>query len=183
MKSSMKKPLSIVLILAMVLCIVFASAVSAFAAYQDGTYNVGVSCSGGSGRGGVSSATVTVSGGSITSVALTMSSGNYDYCYDPVTGATVTAPAGSGNSVFYINYPGTVFDFTADTTAMSAPHEITYTVALDLSGIPQIPGSDPSPAPSYSPGTGDDSAVFYAAAAIAFVMIAAVYIENRKYHE
>ena len=183
MKSSFKKPVSIAIILAMVLCLVLSSAVSVFAAYQDGTYNVGFTCTGGSGRGGVTAASVTVSGGAVTSVALTMSSPNYDYCYDPVTGAKVTAPAGSGNSVFYINYPGNSFSFTVDTTAMSAPHEITYTVTLDLSGIPQTSSSDPAPAPSYSPGTGDSSAALYIACILAFAMLAALHIGSRRYHD
>ena len=176
------KTLSRALVVILALCLVLSSFVSAFAAYQDGTYNVGVTCEGGSGRGGVASATVTVSGGSITTVALTMTSPNYDYAYDPVTGAKVNAPAGSGNSVFYVNYPGNPFSFTADTTAMSAPHEITYTLTLDLSAIPWN-SSDGEPAPSYSPGTGDQNLGFCAAMVIAFAMLAALYIENRKYHE
>ncbi len=182
MRNIKKKSLSRAMVVILALCLVLSSFVSAFAAYQDGTYNVGVSCTGGSGRGGVASATVTVSGGSITSLALTMTSPNYDYAYDPVTGAKVNAPAGSGDSVFYVNYPGSTFSFTADTTAMSAPHEITYTVALDLSSIPWI-STDGEPAPSYSPGTGDRNLGFCAAMIIAFAMLAALYIENRKYHE
>ncbi len=176
------KTLSKALVVILALCLVLSSFVSAFAAYRDGTYNVGMTCEGGSGRGGVASAAVTVSGGSITTVALTMTSPNYDYCYDPVTGAKVNAPAGSGDSVFYINFPGNYFSFTADTTAMSAPHEITYTITLDLSGIPWD-SSDGEPAPSYSPGTGDRNLGFCAAMVIAFAMLAALYIENRKYHE
>ena len=145
MNKALKKALSIGASLALMLCLIFTSTISVFAAYQDGTYSVGMSCEGGSGRGGVESAMVTVIGGAPSSVALTMTSPNYDYCYDPVTGAKVMAPAGSSNSVFYINYPGTVFSFTADTTAMSQPHEITYTVYLDLSGIPEAQAVDPTP--------------------------------------
>ena len=145
MNKALKKALSIGASMALMLCLIFTSTISVFAAYQDGTYSVGMSCEGGSGRGGVESAMVTVIGGSPSSIALTMTSPNYDYCYDPVTGAKVTAPAGSGNSVFYINYPGTVFSFTADTTAMSAAHEITYTVYLDFSGIPVAQSEDPTP--------------------------------------
>ena len=182
MRNTQKKTLSKAMVVILALCLVLSSFISAFAAYRDGTYNVGVTCEGGSGRGGVTSASVTVSGGSITSVALTMSSPNYDYAYDPVTGAKVNAPAGSGDSIFYINYPGNSFSFTADTTAMSVPHEITYTITLDLSGIPWD-SSDGEPAPSYSPGTGDQSLVSIAAMFIALAILAAVYIENRKYHE
>ena len=145
MNKALKKALSIGASFALMLCLIFTSTISVFAAYQDGTYSVGMSCEGGSGRGGVESAMVTVIGGSPSSIALTMTSPNYDYCYDPVTGAKVLAPAGSGNSVFYINYPGTTFSFTADTTAMSQPYEITYIVYLDLSGIPIAQSEDPTP--------------------------------------
>ncbi len=152
MSKALKKALSIGVILALMLCCLLASPVKAFAAYQDGTYAVGVSCTGGSGKARVEYAQVTVSGGNIVSLMLQMSSINFDYCYDPVTGAKVNA-VGSGNSVFYVNYPGTYFNLTADTTAMSEPHEITYTVSLDLSGIPQAApsgggGGGYTPAPS-----------------------------------
>ena len=124
--------------LALMLCLVFTSVTAVFAAYQDGSYSVPVSCEGGSGRGGVRGATVTVSGGNITSVVLSMSSTSYDYAYDPLTGAKVYASV-QGVSVFYINYAGSAFSFRADTTAMSQPHEIEYWVTLDLSGIPAAP--------------------------------------------
>jgi hypothetical protein len=142
MNKALKKALSIGATLALVLCLIFTSTSSVFASYQDGTYGVGFSFTGGSGRGGVAGVSATVSGGYVTTLIITMTSGNYDYCYDPVTGAKVIA-SGSGDSVFYVNYPGNSFNLTADTTAMSAPHEITYTVYLDLSGIPQVP-SGPS---------------------------------------
>lgn len=115
--------------------------------YQDGTYTVGYTCKGGSGRGGVRGVEALVEGGALTTLYITMSSANYDYCYDPVSGTRIEAPAGDGNSVFTVTYPGTSFSFTADTTAMSVPHEITYTVTLDISGIPVIQSSGPS-APS-----------------------------------
>ena len=128
--------MSIGVILALMLCCIFGTPAKAFADYKDGTYSVGVTCTGGSGRGGVRAASVTVSGGKIISAALTMSSANYDWAYDPVTGGKIYASTGSGASVFYINYPGQSFNFTADTTAMSDSHQITYTVSLNLSGIP-----------------------------------------------
>lgn len=115
--------------------------------YQDGTYTVGYTCKGGSGRGGVRGVEALVEGGALTTLYVTISNANYDYCYDPVSGTRIEAPAGDGNSVFTVTYPGTSFSFTADTTAMSVPHEITYTVTLDISGIPVIQSSGPS-APS-----------------------------------
>ncbi len=144
MSKALKKALSIGVVLALMLCCLLASPVKAFAAYQDGTYGVGVSCTGGSGRGGVQSATVTVIGGNISYISLTMSSANYDYAFytdGPESSNRISdivyAPAGSGNSVFTVYYAGPYFYFRADTTAMSEPHEITYTVSLDISGIPQ----------------------------------------------
>lgn len=137
MNKALKKALSIGAALALMLCLIFTSTVSVFAAYQDGYYQVGFSGGVGSHGGGVRAVTAIVSGGNITTLALTMSSPNYDYCYDPVTGAKILAPAGSGDSVFYINYPGQTFSIVADTTAMGTPHEITYTLTVDLSGIPQ----------------------------------------------
>ena len=136
MNKALKKAVSIGVTLTLMLCLILSSAAPAFASYQDGTYAVGFSFTGGSGRGGVAAVSATISGGYVSYLTVTMSSGNYDYCYDPVTGGVVTA-SGSGDSVFYINYPGNSFNLTADTTAMSQPHEITYTVYLDLSGIPQ----------------------------------------------
>ena len=138
MNKALKKAISIGVSLSLMLCFVLTSTVSAFADYVDGTYGVWTSCTGGSGRGGVESAAVSVSGGAIYGVTLTMTSANYDYAYDPVTGAKIYADAGSGKSQFWINYPGTYFNFTADTTAMSEPHEITYTVSIDISGIPTV---------------------------------------------
>ncbi len=135
MNNAFKKALSIGVILTLMLCCFISSPAKVYAAYQDGTYAVGVSCTGGSGKGGVVSASVTVSGGNIVGVTLTMTSANYDYGYDPVTGGKVYN-TGGGNSAFWINYPGTYFNFVADTTAMSEPHEITYTVSLDISGVP-----------------------------------------------
>lgn len=141
-------------------CLVLCSTLPAYAAYADGTYPVPVTCKGGSGRGGVRSASVKVSKGVISSVDLVMSSGNYDYAYDPVTGAKINA-GGDDVSVFTIAYPGENFSFTADTTAMSEPHEITYELTLDLSSVPQAaepesPKSSDKPEPS-GPGEASEA--------------------------
>ena len=151
MNKALKKALSIGVILTLMLCCFISSPEKIYAAYVDGTYGVGVSCTGGSGRGGVASASVTVSGGNIVGVTLTMTSGNYDYAYDPVTGGRISN-VGGGNSAFWINYPGTYFNFTTDTTAMTQAHEITYTISLDISGVPVAGsgggGGGYTPAPS-----------------------------------
>ncbi|WP_293601818.1 hypothetical protein, partial [Ruminococcus sp. CAG:330] len=98
---------------------------------EDGTYTVAVTLEGGSGRASVESpATLTVADGSVTADIL-WSSSNYDYMkvdgvqYDPVNN--------DGNSEFRIPVLG--FDYampvSADTTAMSTPHEIEYTLYFD----------------------------------------------------
>ena len=102
---------------------------------DDGEYTVDVTLSGGSGRASVESpAKLTVSGGAFT-VEITWSSPNYDYMlvdgvqYDPVNT--------EGNSVFEL--PLTTFDtpvaVQADTTAMSQPYLIDYTLTFDSSSI------------------------------------------------
>lgn len=102
---------------------------------EDGTYTVEVTLSGGSGRASVDSpATITVSGGEVTAV-IVWSSPNYDFMvvdgqqYDPVNT--------EGNSVFEI--PAAGFDcpmpVQADTTAMSQPHLIDYTLYFDSATI------------------------------------------------
>ena len=102
---------------------------------DDGEYTVDVTLSGGSGRANVESpAKLTVSGGEFTATIL-WSSSNYDYMlvdgvqYDPVNT--------EGNSAFEI--PVLTFDtpvaVQADTTAMSQPYLIDYTLTFDSSSI------------------------------------------------
>ena len=135
MNSIFKKAAGIGVALILMLALVLSAAVTVFGAYKDGTYSVGVSCSGGSSSGGVESAAVTVIGGRISYITVTMSGFDHDYCYDPVTGAKVTSPAGSDGRLFYINYPGETFSFKAHINKPS-PAEVIYTVSLDLSGVP-----------------------------------------------
>ena len=100
MNKALKKAMSIGVVLTLMLVLVLGSAVSVFAAYKDGTYSISFSGGVGGHGGGVRGVTAIVSGGKITTLALTMSSANYDYCYDPVTGGRVNATTGGGNSVF-----------------------------------------------------------------------------------
>lgn len=101
----------------------------------DGTYTAEVKLSGGSGRASVSSpAEITVKDGKASAV-IEWSSSNYDYM---VVGEEKILPSNTeGNSVFEI--PVTAFDSNmpvkADTTAMSTPHEIEYTLFFDSSTI------------------------------------------------
>ena len=102
---------------------------------EDGTYTVEVALSGGSGRASVDSpAEIAVSGGTVVA-KIVWSSPNYDFMvvdgqqYDPVNT--------EGNSVFEIPVAG--FDspvpVQADTTAMSQPHLIDYTLYFDSATI------------------------------------------------
>ncbi|MCD7842934.1 MAG: hypothetical protein LUG56_10745, partial [Lachnospiraceae bacterium] len=110
---------------------------TAAAAYdiEDGTYLVGVTLSGGSGRASVESpATVVIEDGQMTA-SIIFSSPYYDYVL--VDGERYEPVNTEGNSTFEI--PVSAFDceiaVTADTTAMSTPHEIDYTLYFDSATI------------------------------------------------
>lgn len=96
----------------------------------DGTYTMEVSLEGGSGRASVTSpAEIEIRDG-MAEVKLEWSSSSYDYMY--VNGTKYDPVNEEGNSVFRI--PLLAFDgmeVIADTTAMSRPHEIAYTLVFD----------------------------------------------------
>jgi len=105
----------------------------------DGEYVIDVKLDGGSGRASVESpAKLTVSGGKATA-HIVWSSNNYDFMivdgekYMPVNDS-------SGNSAF--DMPVAAFDrklpVQADTTAMSQPHLIDYTLTFDSSSIAKV---------------------------------------------
>ena len=99
-------------------------------ALADGSYTCEVTLEGGSGRATVESpATLTVENGKMTAT-IVWSSPNYDYMI--VDGEKYLPTNTSGNSTFEIpvaalNAPLAV---TADTVAMSTPHEIEYTLTF-----------------------------------------------------
>ena len=99
-------------------------------ALADGTYTCEVTLEGGSGRATVESpAALTVENGKMTAT-IVWSSPNYDYMI--VDGEKYLPTNTSGNSTFEIpvaalNAPLAV---TADTVAMSTPHEIEYTLTF-----------------------------------------------------
>ena len=101
----------------------------------DGTYTADVTLSGGSGRASVESpAALTVSGGKVTAKII-WSSKNYDYM--KVNDEKYDAVIENEHSTFEIPVAG--FDrampVVADTTAMSEPHEIEYTLRFDSASI------------------------------------------------
>ena len=107
----------------------------------DGTYYMEGTLQGGSGRASIESPVmVTVENGKATA-RIVMSSSNYDYMLKD--GERYENVSEEGNSAFLIPVDG--FDYamavTADTTAMSKPHEIDYTILLDSATLTQEPVS------------------------------------------
>lgn len=102
---------------------------------EDGTYLIDVRLEGGSGKASVESpAPLTVEDGQATAV-ITFSSPHYDYML--VNDEKYERVNTEGNSSFEIPVSG--FDgempVTADTLAMSVPHEIDYTLYFDSASI------------------------------------------------
>ena len=96
----------------------------------DGTYTCEVTLEGGSGRATVESpAALTVADGKMTAT-LVWSSPNYDYMI--VDGEKYLPTNTEGNSTFEIPVAAldTALTVTADTVAMSTPHEIEYTLTF-----------------------------------------------------
>ena len=105
------------------------------AAPADGTYTCEVTLEGGSGRATVESpAALTVADGKMTA-AIVWSSPNYDYRL--VDGEKYLPTNPEGNSTFEIPVAAldTALDVTADTVAMSTPHEIEYTLTFDSASL------------------------------------------------
>ena len=98
----------------------------------DGEYSANVVLEGGSGRATVDSpAALTVADGKMTAT-IVWSSPNYDYMI--VDGEKYLPTNTDGNSTFEIPVAalGTPLSVTADTVAMSKPHEIEYTLTFTL---------------------------------------------------
>ena len=98
---------------------------------EDGSYQIAVTLGGGSGRASVETpASLTIANGQMTATII-WSSSNYDYM--KIDGVEYQPVNTSGNSTFEI--PVSAFDtdisITADTVAMSTPHEIDYTLRFD----------------------------------------------------
>lgn len=105
------------------------------AAPADGTYTCEVTLEGGSGRATVESpAALTVADGKMTAT-IVWSSPNYDYMI--VDGEKYLPTNTEGNSTFEIPVSAldTALDVTADTVAMSTPHEIEYTLTFDSASL------------------------------------------------
>ena len=97
----------------------------------DGSYTCAVTLEGGSGRATVESpAALTVADGTMTAT-IVWSSPNYDYML--IDGEKYLPTNTEGNSKFEIPVAAldTALAVTADTVAMSTPHEIDYTLTFD----------------------------------------------------
>lgn len=111
------------------------SAEPAFIEMEDGEYAIGVELSGGSGKATVSSPAVLIVKDGLAYAQIEWSSSHYDYM---IVGGEKYLPVNTeGNSVFEI--PILVFNeempVIADTTAMSTPHEVEYTLTFHTDEI------------------------------------------------
>lgn len=105
------------------------------AAIADGNYRVAVTLEGGTGKAKIESpAELVVKDGKMT-LSVVWSSDKYDYMI--VDGTKYTPEYIDGHSVFEIPVASleTPLSVVADTTAMSAPHEIEYTIAFDAATL------------------------------------------------
>ena len=105
----------------------------------DGDYSVEVTLGGGSGRASVQSPCRLRVENSVCTAELVWGSANYDYMI--VDGEKLLAELWDGHSVCVI--PVAAFDralgVIADTTAMSQPHEIEYTLRFDSATVKAAP--------------------------------------------
>lgn len=102
---------------------------------EEGTYTIGVSLSGGTGKAKIQSpAELTVKDGNMT-VRIVWSSDKYDYMV--VGGETLLPAYIDGHSVFSVPVASLheQLQIVADTTAMSTPHEIEYTITFDAASL------------------------------------------------
>lgn len=138
---------------------------------KDGTYNMEVTLKGGSGRAAVASPSqIEVSKGALTAL-VEWSSPDYDYMI--VDGVKYLPVNTEGNSVFKLPVP--VLDkeigVTADTVAMSKPHEIAYTLTFHADTVAK------------EKGTGNNVIVIAVGCAVAAViagLIPAVALKRKK---
>lgn len=103
--------------------------------FADGRYTIEVTLTGGTGRANVESPTqLTMEDGSLTAV-VRWSSPHYDYML--VDGTNYYPTNTEGNSTFEIPVSGLDTDIavSAETTAMSEPHVIDYTLRFDSSTL------------------------------------------------
>lgn len=126
----MKKWISLLFLAIFTVCCLTGCGNSGDKTISDGSYTAEVTLEGGSGRASVQSpALLTVEKGEFT-VEIVWSSDKYDYML--VDGDKYLPVTLEGGSTFEIPVEGldVPVEVIADTTAMSEPHEITYTLTF-----------------------------------------------------
>jgi hypothetical protein len=110
----------------------------AFIELDDGEYAIDVALEGGSGKATVTSPATLIVEDGMASARIQWSSTHYDYMV--VAGEKYLPVNEEGNSTFEI--PITQFndamEVIADTTAMSTPHEVEYTLTFDSDSITSL---------------------------------------------
>ena len=108
---------------------------SAASDIADGEHTIEVALEGGTGKASIESPAVIRKSGDEIVAVITWSSPYYDYMI--VDGQRYEPVNTEGNSVFEIPVPtlGSPLEVIADTTAMSEPHEIEYTITFDPASI------------------------------------------------
>ena len=108
---------------------------SAASDIADGEHTIEVALEGGTGKASIESPAVIRKSGDEIVAVITWSSPYYDYMI--VDGQRYEPVNTEGNSVFEIPVPtlGSPLEVIADTTAMSEPHEIEYTITFDPTSI------------------------------------------------
>ena len=111
------------------------------ATLKDGDYNIPVSLKGGSGRAGIASPAPVHVEKNKTTAEITWSSEHYDYM--KVDGKKYLKTNKTGNSTFEIPVKdiSKPLDVIGDTTAMSKPYEIEYTITFDTSKAQRVGGN------------------------------------------
>ena len=103
---------------------------------EEGTYTIGVTLTGGTGKAKIQSpAELTVFQDGQASLVVIFSSDKYDYML--VGGERYEPSIRDGHSVFVIPVKSIrePLQVIADTTAMSTPHEIEYTIVFDTASL------------------------------------------------
>ncbi|MCC8141552.1 MAG: hypothetical protein LIO56_03330 [Lachnospiraceae bacterium] len=138
---------------------------------ENGEYTIEVSMEGGTGRASITSPTTLIVEDGSATAEIEWSSPNYDYMI--VDGETYLPVNDEGNSVFEIPVSGFDEEMTvvADTTAMSVPHEITYTLVFDSSSMQETGGAGVS---------ANETALTIVVAVVVVVVILLVYRNFRK---
>lgn len=129
----MKKRIIVLLLAALMLFAATGCAKQALP--KEGTYTIGVTLTGGTGKAKIESpAALTVRDGKMT-LTVRWSSDKYDYML--VGGEKLLPEYIDGHSVFTVPVDSLdkPLSAVADTTAMSTPHEIEYTITFDTASL------------------------------------------------